>query len=1423
VDFIEFSWVPRNGNMIEVVPDFVVGGVDDLIVKKGKFIAFYDDETDYWSNDQNLLIKRLDARLSKEYMAVLKDEHCYSLKNDRMRNKFRLANSNYYKKLQDYFKLINDCNADIDIDSSIKFANSKIKKTDYSSGPLDYALEEGSTEYWDHLLNVLYAPTEQTKIEWLIGSIISGDSKSIQKFFVFYGNHGTGKSTIFNIIQAMFPKYCNGFDSARVTGSSEFALDTLRNNPLVAIDHDAKLDRIIDNSKLNSIVSHEALPMNTKGKDPYLFTPRSLLLIGTNSPVKITDEMSGLKRRLIVVEPTGNTLPPKEYDAVLEQILNFERGAIAYKCLNVYKSLGKKYFKNYDPISMSRLTNALYNFLYDTYVDLKNEEYITLGILRKRYKDYIEENNIRNPIEGPQLREQIKNFFKEYHREFITPTGQRLQDVYIGLRLDKFDEEENTFKEYIESNDHSDENVYGWLAFNMNAESGIRSNLDILLSNCHAQGVTIMENGNDRPRYKWENCRTFLKDIDTSQLHYVKSQDEVPNLVTVDFDIKNDKGEKDFDLNLEAASKWPPTYAELSKSGKGIHLEYLYSGDVTLLDNKVTEDIEIKIGIGDAALRRKLSKFNNLPIATISSGLPLKEVKEGGNLYDEEIVVTEKSLRKTIVRALMKKTPSLGHTKTEMSWIKEVLDRAYASGVLYDLSDMYNDVMKFAMNSTNNAEYCLGLLEEIKFKSKDNEEKLADDFQDDETSAMMAEDDRPIAVFDIEIYPNLFIFGYKIVGGEKHILVNPKYYEVDEVVKNFRLIGFYCLHYDNIITYAALQGYTIEQLYKLSHKITSLPKGEHFNDFNSDNVKNICYTDIFDYSKKKQSLKKWEIELGINHKEMEWDWNTPIPEELWPEVIEYNGIDLDATEAVWNATQTDFKTRQILADISGGTVNMTDNQLTTKLIFGNEKKPQDFFYYRNLAEPVMHLDPDQEEFLKDIFPEMMAQRHGEAQSYLPYFPGYTYNPYAKSDQKSKYKGEYVGEGGLVRARPGVHGYAKTFDVTSEHPHSLAAEYYFGKFTRAYYNLVAARKAIKHKRFDVLEKMFEGKLMKYLKDKSEAKALSTALKTPINAVYGLTAATFPNKCKDPRNIDNIVAKRGALFMMDLKEAVEQKGFRVFHVKTDSLKVEHPTDEIEKFIFDFGLRYGYSFEVEHSFEKICLVNDAVYIAKVTEDDAEWLDACEKAKEKGKPIPTRWTATGAQFAVPYVFKTLFSKEEITFDDLCEIKNVSKGALYLDFNEGLPDVSEYELVKDIRETMASGVDGKFTKKELALLDHYADVSPERLDEMIATGHKRVFIGKVGKFCPVKPGCGGANLLCLNEQGTYVSPSGCKEWKWMEADYVYKNNLQSIIDMDYFNELNEKAIKAIENSTKPDPKKGYEGYGDYHGFLEGVLYDVVE
>ena len=71
-------------------------------------------------------------------------------------------------------------------------------------------------------------------------------------------------------------------------------------------------------------------------------------------------------------------------------------------------------------------------------------------------------------------------------------------------------------------------------------------------------------------------------------------------------------------------------------------------------------------------------------------------------------------------------------------------------------------------------------------------------------------------------------------------------------------------------------------------------------------------------------------------------------------------------------------------------------------------------------------------------------------------------------------------------------------------------------------------------------MLDGRLTPYLENEDGADKLAYALKIVINIVYGLTSAKFPNPFRDNRNKDNIVAKRGALYMIDLKNDLKEEG-------------------------------------------------------------------------------------------------------------------------------------------------------------------------------------------------------------------------------------------------------------------------------------------
>lgn len=1235
---------PKRG-FVDVFPSFKVIPDSDLMVRGKAFYAIWDEEKKLWSTNEYDVQRLVDKELWKAKESIVTADTIRVLSMQDFESRSWQEYRKYVTSIADNARTL-DC--------KLTFADMETKKEDYASKKLPYSMGPGAMDAYEEIMNTLYYPSERAKLEWAIGSIIAGDSVDIQKFFVLYGSAGKGKSTFLNILQKLFEGYYSPFDAKALGSSSNlFSVEALRSNPLVAIQHDGDLSKIEDNTRLNSIVSHETMLMNEKHKSVYQFRPICMLFLGTNQPVKITDAKSGILRRLIDVVPSGSVLPTNRYFNLMHRI-DFELGAIADYCLNQYLKKGKNYYQNYRPVKMMYQTDAFFNFV-EAYSDKFVEDgYITLKRAYDMYKDYCEESSLGYLLPKYKFREELKNYFDDFKDQAMMD-GERCRSLYSGFQISKLYEAEPEPETPV--------------SLVLDKTSSI---LDDICKDCSAQYA----NKDDTPSKRWDDVTTKLSDIDTSRVHFLKLP---PEHIVIDFDLKDEEGNKSLEKNLVEASKWPATYAEVSKGGNGVHLHYIYSGDVGKLKNLYSDGIEVKVFKGNSALRRRVSLCNDIPMRTIDSGLPLKEDK----VIDFQSVKSEKGIRTLIERNLRKEIHP--GTKPSMDFIKKILDDAYSSGLHYDVSDMRSHILAFAANSTNQADYCLKLMNEMKFKSEEPS-PAQDSYSDNE-----------LVFFDVEVFPNLFLVNWKYRGKDKKCvrMINPTPSEVEKLFK-MKLVGYNCRRYDNHILYARYLGYSNEELFRLSQRIVD-GKGGMFSE-----AYNISYTDIYDFASaaNKKSLKKFEIELGLRHIELALPWYEPVPEERWPEVAEYCDNDVISSEAVFDHLSGDWTARQILAEISGLSVNDTTNSHTTKIIFGDDPNTTDKLVYTDLST---------------------------------IFPGYKFE-----NGKSFYRGEEVGEGGYVYAEPGMYGNVALLDVASMHPTSIEQLNLFGPYTAIFSKLKKTRVLIKHKQYDEAKDLWEGKLDSYLTDDKTAKELSNALKTVINSVYGLTAAKFSNKFRDPRNIDNIVAKRGALFMIDLKHAVQELGYTVAHIKTDSIKIPDADDKIISFVMDFGKKYGYEFEHEDTYDRMCLVNDAVYIAR---------------EKNGQ-----WTATGAQFAHPYIFKTLFSHEELIFDDFCETKSV-KTALYLDMNEGLPD-----------------------------------------DE-----HNYRFVGKIGSFCPVSKGGG---VLVRTKDDKYYAVGGTKGYRWEESERLLVSDKVPDIDMTYFEKLADAARNDISK------------YGDLDWFVSDKPYD---
>lgn len=1297
IDFLFIARRTGKHGVIEIYPKLIIKHSKDLMIRGGDFYAIWLEERGLWSTDEQDALQLIDRELDNYADAHKADFDNYRVLHmwDAESGMIDIWHRYCQRQMRDSFVML---------DEKLIFSNTEVKKEDYASKRLSYPLEQGSIKAWDELMSVLYAPDERMKIEWAIGAIVNGDSKKIQKFMVMYGAPGTGKSTVINIIQKLFAGYYSAFD-AKVLGSSSnaFALEAFKANPLIAIQHDGDLSRIEDNTRINSLVSHESMTVNEKFKSAYENRFKCFLILGTNNPVRITNAKSGIVRRLIDVEPTGNKVPAKKYEELVSQI-DFELGAIAWYCRNVYEN-NKHAYDDYIPIRMLSASNDMYNFMEDSYYVFKKEDGVSLQVAWEMYKNFCTNTNVPYMSSRRVFKEELMNYFRDYKERVNTDSGERIRSYYSGFKTEKF-EKKSDFGVPVS------EKPASWIDFKVQ-----HSVLDDICGDCPAQYAK--ENGT--PTDYWENVHTKLSDLDTSRLHYVKVPE---NHIVIDFDIPGEDGKKSFEQNLEAASKWPRTYAELSKSGAGIHLHYIYSGDTSKLSRIYDEHIEVKVFTGKSSLRRKLSKCNDIPVAPISSGLPMK----GEKMVSTDRVQSEKALRVLIMRNLNKEIHP--YTKPSIDFIYKILEDAYNSDLTYDVDDMRNSILGFAASSTNQADACLKIVSKMHFKSK-------------EPTAVVTYE-APIVFFDCEVFPNLLLVNWKFQSKPDkdeptvYRLINPS---ADDIAKlaQYRLIGFNNRKYDNHILYARMIGWSVEAIYNLSQQIIS----EHTGFFGE--AYNFSYTDIYDFSAKKQSLKKFEIELGIHHQELGLPWDQPVPEEKWEEVARYCDNDVLATEAVFNARHADFVAREILADVAGMTVNDTTNSLTTRIIFGKEKHPR--LVYTDLAT-------GESDDLIEVEPDILTKN-----TYLNAFPGYEWVRGEDGRMHNMFRGTDLGLGGYVYAEPSMYYNVALLDVASLHPHSAVALNYFGEYTKNFNDLMDVRIYVKHKEYDKAKQLFNGKLAKYLDDPKQAKALSQALKIAINSVYGLTSATFDNPFRNPKNANNIVALRGALFMRTLQDKVQQRGFTVAHIKTDSIKIPDATPEIIDFCMKFAEKYGYTFEHEATYEKMCLVNDAVYIARYMDADqcqAQYGYVPEKNEEHSR----EWTATGTQFKIPYVFKTLFSHEPVVFADLCQTKTVSKGAIYLDKNEDLPEGQ----------------------------------------------HNYIFVGRVGSFCPIKPGCGGAVLLResgVNDAGekTYAAVGGSKGYRWLESEMVHELQMENDVDRSYFDKMADDAADAIAK------------YGDFEWF----------
>ena len=201
VDFLHISTRSPKKGTIEVYPTFSVKKSDDLMIRGGDFYAVWVEDRGLWSTDEDDLVDIVDRELDR-YVKENRDLFDGVVRVMYMRHSDTNMIDSWHKycqrQMRDNFHML---------DEKLIFSNTETVKRDYASKRLSYPLEPGDISSYNRLMSTLYSEEERHKLEWAIGSIITGDSKNIQKFIVLYGAAGTGKSTVLYKIQQQVDGY----------------------------------------------------------------------------------------------------------------------------------------------------------------------------------------------------------------------------------------------------------------------------------------------------------------------------------------------------------------------------------------------------------------------------------------------------------------------------------------------------------------------------------------------------------------------------------------------------------------------------------------------------------------------------------------------------------------------------------------------------------------------------------------------------------------------------------------------------------------------------------------------------------------------------------------------------------------------------------------------------------------------------------------------------------------------------------------------------------------------------------------------------------------------------------------------------------------------------------------------------------------
>lgn len=262
----------------------------------------------------------------------------------------------------------------------------------------------------DHMLELI--SNNDNEVMQLIKEMIGYTfyrKNSLEKAFLFKGEGGNGKSTLFSAINALLGE--ENIAGLSLSDLSERFNTGMLNGKLANVGDDIPYTSIKDTSNFKKLATGNLIKGEFKGETPFYFRSFAKLIFATNKMPRLYDNSQGLKDRLVIIPLNARIRGSKNQDIFFEDKITTNEARsyllnVGIAALNDLLAKGEFITPNVVKLELEEFeitNNPVAEWLNEYYEDGKDIHYLPVASAYGDYEHFCLQNNYKFPLSKKAL------------------------------------------------------------------------------------------------------------------------------------------------------------------------------------------------------------------------------------------------------------------------------------------------------------------------------------------------------------------------------------------------------------------------------------------------------------------------------------------------------------------------------------------------------------------------------------------------------------------------------------------------------------------------------------------------------------------------------------------------------------------------------------------------------------------------------------------------------------------------------------------------------------------------------------------------------------------------------------------------------------------------------------------------------------